>query len=93
MKKDIEYWDWQDTAWVMFDVGLTVSFVLLVYMLCQDHRVQSYYMSDFGGESHPTGYCINASVNWWADETGVYCSSDIDETTEVLKKLNSTITR
>lgn len=78
--------------WNTLAVLATVGLVgLVAYGAFQDHTVKSYYMSDHGlGQSH-TGYCIDGYRNWWINESGVFCSDDIEKTIGVMHQLNDSL--
>lgn len=86
-----ERWGWGDT-------GLTLAVMagfslagLGAFAIFQDHTVQFYYVSDHGNATSRNGYCIDGYRNWWANDSGVFCSDDVQKTILVLKELNSAI--
>lgn len=84
-------WGWSDT-WLAIGT-LIVACLLTVagYAAFQDHTVQFYYMSDHGAGATRSGYCIDGYRNWYANDSGVFCSDDVQKTVAVLKELNEAL--
>lgn len=83
-------------GWSDFWLGLLSLFAVAVaslfgYATFQDHSVQFYYVSSHGMASGRNGYCIDGYRNWWANDSGVFCSDDVQKTVAVLKELNDAL--
>lgn len=84
--------EWADIWMAMLAVLVLFLASTIGYALFQDHSVQFYYISDHGINGGRNGYCIDGYRYWWANDTGVFCSDDVEKSITVLKQLNDGMT-
>lgn len=89
MKGMFTNWEWGDTGLAMFIVGIACAAALSVFALTQEHDIRYYYLSNHGTSSGNSGYCINGYRDWCPNDTGVFCSDEIQKSLAVLKELNA----
>lgn len=85
-------WDWMD-IWAAIGT-ITVLGLLSFggYAAVQDHSIRYYYLSDHGITQGRNGYCIDGYREWYMNDTGVFCSDDIQKTISVVKQMNDALT-
>jgi hypothetical protein len=81
-------WEWSDTWLAILAFAAVALASLGTYAAFQDHTVRFYYMSDHGSMAGRSGYCIDGYREWYANDSGVFCSDEIQKTVTVLKELN-----
>src|ERR1700745_2402594 len=81
-------WYWIDSWAVVLILAALGLMGLGVYAMFQDHSIRFYYISDHGSGTSRNGDCISGYRNWWVNDTGVFCSDDIQKTLSVLKEMN-----
>ncbi len=79
---------WDDMFYFLVTLVTLWLLGLTGFVIFQDHSVQFYYISNHGVQGGMTGYCIDGYRNWYMNDSGVFCSDDIQKTISVLKELN-----
>ncbi len=85
-------WEWSDTFLGFLAIVVLLCFGgvgIAIYAGFQDHRVQFYYMSDHGSGINRNGYCLDGYRQWYSNDTGVFCSDDVQRTITVMNELNA----
>ena len=80
--------EWE-SIWKFF-VVLCVCILLVFgcFAAFQDHSVKFYYVSDHGTNNNRAGFCIDGYRQWYMNDTGVFCSDDIQKTISTMKAMN-----
>lgn len=82
-------WDWWDTFLVMALVFILALLCLGGVAIFQDHSIRFYYLSSHGVQGGHNGYCIDGYREWTSNDTGVFCSDDINKTISIVKEMNA----
>ncbi len=85
----LKNWEWSDTFLMLLAVAILLIVGVVGYGVFQDHSIRFYYLSDHGINGGKNGYCIDGYREWWTNDTGVFCSDDINKTITIVKEMNA----